>query len=344
MSFRLNDIKGKPIRPVKPSAFLAGKWLNRQPRKCPVIHSRFRSATMPGFTLNNPTADEIDFSQSPYVRYAIWQKEIGANGSPHLQGYVEFNKNVSFKATIAIFGNGAHLEERRGTRDEAREYCRKADTRTAGPWEYGTWISGSGARNDLEQLKEYLDAGMTEEQIYDKDFAIWGRYCKLIERARMLKWKDHDFRTSFHVLVGDAGTGKSLTARNACGEILALADSGPHMVPVKGGYVNFADRAVYATSNKDVLDWYPDAMVQEQQALCRRIESKTTFRWVENGDVRTVKTTREFYQVIPGMDSPVPAPTIVEVPERPLLELAAAANEVLTAPEAPCPKRSRFSR
>ena len=158
------------------------------------------------------------------------------------------------------------------------------------------------------------------------------------------------------MLIGDAGTGKSLTARNACGpniyvkppgqwwdgydgcadvvlneidmqrmglaEILFMADSGPHMVPVKGGHVNFAARAIYATSTKDVHEWYPDASVQDRQALMRRIDSKTTFRWVEEGDVRTVKTTRQLYQVIPGTESPVPAPLIVEVPDRPLLALA----------------------
>jgi hypothetical protein len=34
-------------------------------------------------------------------------------------------------------------------------------------------------------------------------------------------------------------------------EILAIADSGPHMVPVKGDHV-FCSKAVYATSKKDV--------------------------------------------------------------------------------------------
>ena len=103
------------------------------------------------FTLNNPESDEIAFDPA-ITRYAVWQKESGDNGTIHLQGYVEFLKSVSFKAAKKTIGNGAHLEDRRGTRDQARDYCRKEETRIAGPWEFGTWISGSGARTDIEQL------------------------------------------------------------------------------------------------------------------------------------------------------------------------------------------------
>lgn len=329
------------------------------------------------FTLNNPPSDNIDFSQSTYVRYAVWQLETASTGTPYHQGYVEFTRPTSMKAMKDIVGKGAHLEKRRGTRDEARAYCKKEDTRTRGPWEFGNWISGSGARTDLsfpatastpsfqpnpypnplELLKEMIDEGLEEDQILKQDFGIRARNYKLIERSRMLKSRKRDFRTSFHVLVGDPDSGKSLTAREACGanfylkrpgqwwdnyngsanvlieeidlqqmglvEVLALADSGPHMVPVKGGHVNFASRAVYATSSKDVDEWFPTATPQDRQQLIRRIDSKTTYRWVENGDlnIKTVETTRETYQVIFGRDSPVPPPQIVQVPSVPLLRI-----------------------
>ena len=96
------------------------------------------------FTLNNPESDEIDFCQSQTLRYAVWQRESDKNGTPHLQGYLEFSKNVSMKAVKEIIVKDAHLAERRGTREEARGYCMKAESRVAGPWEYGTWIAGSG--------------------------------------------------------------------------------------------------------------------------------------------------------------------------------------------------------
>jgi hypothetical protein len=84
------------------------------------------------FTLNNPSSDEIAFAESEHVRYAAWQREVREKGTPHLQGYIEFAKNVSMKAVKALVGKGAHLEERRGTREQAREYCKKEESALSG--------------------------------------------------------------------------------------------------------------------------------------------------------------------------------------------------------------------
>lgn len=97
-------------------------------------------------------------------RYGVWQLERGKNGTAHLQGYVEFRKAMSLTAIKKIVGERAHVEERRGTRDEAREYCRKAG-RVEGPWEHGVWISGAGHRSDIETVLEALKEGKTEEEI-----------------------------------------------------------------------------------------------------------------------------------------------------------------------------------
>ena len=81
-------------------------------------------------------------------RYGVWQLERGKNGTAHLQGYVEFRKAMSLTAIKKVVGERAYVEERRGTREEARAYCQKEDTRVEGPWEHGIWISGAGHRTD----------------------------------------------------------------------------------------------------------------------------------------------------------------------------------------------------
>jgi hypothetical protein len=96
-----------------------------------------------------------------------------------------------------------------------------------------------------------------------------------------------------------------------------------------------ASKVVYATSNKSVDEWFPNATVEERNVLMRRIDSKTTYRWVEDGDVRVVKTHRELYQVVAGVDSPVPAPIVVEVPSRQLVTLATAAETLTPPPRLP---------
>ncbi len=67
---------------------------------------------------------------------------------------------VRMKWLSTALGNHSHIEPRRGTRDEARAYCMKADTKIKGPWEYGNWIAGGqGKRNDLLEVADLVADG-----------------------------------------------------------------------------------------------------------------------------------------------------------------------------------------
>lgn len=72
------------------------------------------------------------------VKYCVYQKEeCPETKKLHLQGYVELKKSIRFAALKKLFGReDLHIEQRRGTRDEARDYCRKEESRVAGPWEF----------------------------------------------------------------------------------------------------------------------------------------------------------------------------------------------------------------
>lgn len=75
-------------------------------------------------------------SQSKYVRYAIFQLERGeSTGRLHVQGYVEFKRPTRRSAAKLAIGNvTANVQERRGTRIQARDYASKEETRVSGPW------------------------------------------------------------------------------------------------------------------------------------------------------------------------------------------------------------------
>lgn len=105
------------------------------------------------FTHNNPTQTHVAMEElmtsDPSVRYCVYQTESGTNNVRHYQGYVEL-KNPQRLSYMKKLLPGAHFEKRRGTRDQARDYAMKEDTRTEGPFEIGEWpAGGSGTRTDL---------------------------------------------------------------------------------------------------------------------------------------------------------------------------------------------------
>ena len=101
------------------------------------------------FTLNNYTDDDKPLDWP--CEYVIYQKEKGASGTPHLQGYVEFKTNKRLSAVRKICST-AHWETRKGTQQQAIDYCTKKDvTYVDGPWDAGDRKEDKqGKRTDLE--------------------------------------------------------------------------------------------------------------------------------------------------------------------------------------------------
>lgn len=78
------------------------------------------------FTLNNYTEDEklqISSIVPNFCKYYIVGEEVGENGTPHLQGYIEFKTK---KRPKSIFDNvRIHWEKSKGTREDNTTYCSK---------------------------------------------------------------------------------------------------------------------------------------------------------------------------------------------------------------------------
>lgn len=111
------------------------------------------------FTLNNPT-EQLNFANNEEnIKYCIYQRERGENGTEHFQGYIELTKPMRIagvKKLVQQFDR-AHFESRRGNRTQARDYCRKEDSRIEGPWEFGDFgMGGQGKRTDLDDVVETI--------------------------------------------------------------------------------------------------------------------------------------------------------------------------------------------
>nr|UBJ26225.1 replication-associated protein [Red panda feces-associated circular DNA virus 6] len=269
------------------------------------------------FTLNNPQSNEINWASVPNVRYAIWQRERGS--CVHLQGYVELDRPGRFSMFKSMLP-GAHFEPRRGSREQARDYCKKNDdTYVDGPWEYGDWqAGGQGKRKDLDDLEVLLKEGKTETEIKDTNFGIWAKHYKVIERYKLLESKNQrSEKTRVVVIVGPPGCGKSRKCLedlpNAywkspnewwCGyngtdpvvlddfygwmpfsQLLRIMDRYPVQCNTKGGSVNFNAKTLYITSNVEPGLWYKDSKL-DIRALRRRIDEY----WNTENDVLVNKS------------------------------------------------------
>lgn len=80
------------------------------------------------YTLNNYTETEVDAIQKwcemNCIYFVIGKENGGTNGTPHLQGFLEFKNPRSFN-TIKKLMPRAHIEAAKGTRKQNIKYCSK---------------------------------------------------------------------------------------------------------------------------------------------------------------------------------------------------------------------------
>lgn len=167
------------------------------------------------FTLNNHSSVEVP--RTIDSKYCVWQEEIGESNTPHLQGYVVFPGPKSLSSLKTILPT-AHWEIRRGTHEQARDYCTKKDTRKSGPWTIGEEPKekNQGARSDLLSLKRALDSTDSQQQIWDENFPVMLKYWKAAGEYKRVKSmaNPRDSKTVCIVIYGATGSGKTHAIKN----------------------------------------------------------------------------------------------------------------------------------
>lgn len=101
-----------------------------------------------------------------------FQFERGAEGTEHVQMYVELTKQVHMTYIKSLVGSGIHCEVAKGSHDQNVKYCSKADTRVGDDnWAFGTCVDNApkkqGKRTDLDRYAELVieEGGVTERVI-----------------------------------------------------------------------------------------------------------------------------------------------------------------------------------
>jgi len=241
-----------------------------------------------------------------FVRYAIWQQEeTPITHKLHWQGYIEFFDSIRMGQVKQAIGE-CHLEFRKGSRTEAREYCRKAATAVANTQhEFGTWREDVSRKRNLNEM---LLTDMTLDTLIETEPATYVRCYRGLERLYQYRAakKAKKFRTvEVVVYIGKTGTGKTRRAAEEpdhffqpCTEklwfdgytgqkclilddfygniryglLLRILDGHECQLPVKGAFVWAQWTKVVITSNQEVTDWYTRGLTP---ALARRITTIT---------------------------------------------------------------------
>lgn len=178
--------------------------------------------------MSNPTA-WLDVSEWTNIKFAVWQLEIGDEGTVHYQMYANFSKPMSYAGIHACEGaRGCHIESRQGSKEECVTYCSKEETRLEGPYWYPDEASvrkhasggQAGRRTDLDQLYELVKSGATDSQIADVNPGWIVKFQKGIDHLRLAMAPTGRNAPSVDsiVYVGPSGTGKSYRLRQECPE------------------------------------------------------------------------------------------------------------------------------
>lgn len=167
-------------------------------------------------TINNYTADSIEMLAQLECRYVVYGKEVGDQGTPHLQGYVSFNSLKSIAQVIKSIP-GAHVTVAAGTADQNYAYCTKdGDFTERGdrPMSDATKgaVGGAAILDKWDTSRNLAKEGRFDEIDSELFIKYQGSFNK-IHASENLKRKLPDTETEHLWYYGPPGTGKSRMAR-----------------------------------------------------------------------------------------------------------------------------------
>jgi len=168
------------------------------------------------FTHFDPAWD-LSGLDSTKVKYLI----IGVELCPttqrwHYQCYAEFSSPQRISGAQKLLNcAGAHFESRRGTREQAREYCKKDGRFT----EYGTWDTiTQGKRNDIVEAQVDIKAGMDSLTLWERHPNCMAQNHRALAAYKLLVDQKNQrergyVKKTILIFWGATGSGKTREAR-----------------------------------------------------------------------------------------------------------------------------------
>lgn len=245
------------------------------------------------FTVNNYSVDDEKDLQAKSLAlqrtYFVCGRETGSNGTPHLQGYVEFKNQVSLSTLKKKLHANAHFEKRMGTSKQASDYCKKDGNFV----EFGE-LSQQGARNDLVAIcQSIVEKKRPLSEIAAEAPNHWVRYHKgFTNLASTIHHKPRTEMPKVFWIWGDSGSGKTRFAvgqhkdhyikdltqwwdgydqneaiiiddfdikeyKPGMKDLLRLLDRYQYQGQYKGGYVHINSPYIYVTAIEHIDQMFP---------------------------------------------------------------------------------------
>lgn len=163
------------------------------------------------FTINNYTDEEVSVLDGYECKYMVYGIEKGAEGTPHLQGFVVCNNNVKLGGMKKL-NNRAHWEAAKGTSQQASDYCKKdGNFKERGTLPLDNRAAGGKNKERWDEVKENAKRGKLDDIPSD----IYIKYYRTLKAIA----SDHQVRPEAVAELdnwwyfGATGTGKSSAAR-----------------------------------------------------------------------------------------------------------------------------------
>lgn len=161
------------------------------------------------FTLNNYTESEVRWLRSwTDCTWLIFGKEVGEEGTSHLQGACILNKRWRFPALKKLEGfRRAHIETMRGRPSDSKAYCSKEDP---SPFEFGIMpVTQQGKRSDLAFVTDKIRDGSTLHTVAKEDPVAIVKFFKGLTVLRSLLQEPRSSPPKVYWIWGPTGVGKT---------------------------------------------------------------------------------------------------------------------------------------
>lgn len=160
------------------------------------------------FTINNYTEDDENNVKAleAEAQFVVVGREVGEEGTPHLQGYVYFKCQRHFNAVKKLIPR-AHIESAKADAQKNLDYCLKQGD----IFMIEGKMPKAGKRTDIEKVRHELREGANMRHIVDiakstQSIRMAEIYLKYHETAR-------DWKPEVKWFHGSTGSGKTKSAR-----------------------------------------------------------------------------------------------------------------------------------